>query len=142
VVCGSAKGDTIISTFGPDNSSGGSGTGNGGPSELAFPFIVPVGPDYIFTSAALALMFESGTNAIDISIATDSSDKPGTVLETIHLENALEEAGTNNPLLVANSVVQPLLLAGSQYWLIESPSELATVVFWDSAGVAPNPPQS
>jgi PEP-CTERM motif len=43
---------------------------------------------------------------------------PGGVIETFHFSNAMGSFGNINPLLVANSTTHPLLLAGTQYWLI------------------------
>jgi hypothetical protein len=139
----SAKGTMIISTFGAGNSySFCCGFGNVAPTQMAYPFIISPGPNFIFTSAELALSEGIGsTNAVDISLANDASDLPGAVLETFHLDNALGPAGANNPPVVVNSLLGPLLLAGSQYWLIESPSASGNGVNWGTAFIAPNPAQ-
>jgi hypothetical protein len=88
----SAKGITIISTFGPGSSySACCGFGNVAPTQMAYPFLILSGPNFIFTGATLALSQGIGsTNAVDISLATDASGLPGAVLETFHLDNALD----------------------------------------------------
>ena len=97
---GTAIGATIISTFGPgDSYSPCCGFGNVAPAQMAYPFTIPSGPNFTFTGAELALSEGIGsTNAVDISLAADASDQPGTLLETFHLVNALGPAGANNPL--------------------------------------------
>src|SRR6266481_6220523 len=97
---GAADAVTIFSTFGPGNTYNACcGFGTVFPSEIAYPFVVPPGPDFVFTSATLALALEPSfsTNMADISLATDTSNQPGVVLEIFHLVNALGPAGSNNP---------------------------------------------
>jgi hypothetical protein len=130
--------DTIVSTFGPGNSIAccGFGWGNGFQDELAYPFIVPVSSNYVFTTAALALSLQpvsTNTNAVDISLATDASDQPGTILESFHVVNSLGPNSNSNPPVVVNSVLKPLLLAGAQYWLIETPPVSGTLLDWQTA---------
>jgi hypothetical protein len=140
---GTARGGIIFSTFGPGNSySACCGFGNVAPTRMAYPFIVLPNQNFIFNGAALALSQGIGsTNAVDISLATDASDQPGAVLETFHLMNALGPAGANNPPVLVNSLLNPLLLAGAQYWLIETPSVSGNGVNWLTAFIVPNPAQ-
>jgi hypothetical protein len=80
--------------------------------------------NFIFTDAELALVHKLGTNLYDVSLATDSAGLPGTILETIALNGVLP---TSTPALVtATSSLQPLLAAGSSYWLIVSAPDTGT----------------
>jgi hypothetical protein len=95
---------------------------------MAYPFVLPSGSNCTFTGdAKLALSLEIGSNnAVDISLALDALDQPGDVLESFHLVTALGPAGANNAAVAATSLLNPRLLGGVQYWLIELPSFEAT----------------
>ena len=109
---------------------------------MAYPFVLPSGSNYTFTDAKLALSQGIGlNNAVDISLALDASDQPGAVLESFHLVNALGPAGANNPPVAVTSVLNPRLLGGVQYWLIELPSFEGGGVNWLTATLVPTPPQ-
>lgn len=138
-----ANAGIIFSTFGPANSySTCCGFGNVAPTQMAYPFVLAAGPNFVFTGAALALSQGIGsTNSLDISLARDASGQPGAVLETLHLDNALGPAGSNNPPVTVTSLTGPLLLAGQEYWLVESPSAPGNGVNWLTANIVPNPPQ-
>jgi len=136
-----ANAGTIVSTFLPgDLYDTCCGIGNVAPTQVAFAFEAPIASDFTFTGAALALSQGIGSvNAVDISLAGDSSGQPGTILESFHLENALGPAGANNPPVVVTSVLNPVLLAGSVYWLIETPSTAGNGVNWQTAHISASP---
>ena len=140
-MCNLGKSETIVSTFGPgDEYQDCCGFGNVAPYQLAYSFTIPSGgPNFIFESASLALSDGLGTaKDVDISLATDASNQPGTVLETFSLLDVLGPSGTDNPLIVVDSVLDPLLLAGEQYWLIETPPTPGNGVIWQSGYITPN----
>jgi hypothetical protein len=111
------------------------------PRKWPIPFW-PTSSNFVFTSALLALSEGIGTdNAVDISLATDSNDEPGTILETFQVTGELGPAGQDNPLISVSSTLDPLLLAGDQYWLIESPPAAGNGVNWLTAGILSNSPQ-
>jgi hypothetical protein len=141
----STEASTIFSTFAPgpgDFYDTCCAFGNVSPYEIAYPFTVPATSNFSFTSGKLALSQGIGSvNAVDISLTTDASDQPGTVLESFHLVNALGIAGASNPPVLVSSTLNPILLAGGRYWLIESPSAAGNGVNWHTAYIMPTPPQ-
>ncbi len=146
LACGPGISETIVSTFAsdanipPDGFLDCCGEGVVAPYQIAYPFLIPTGSNFTFESATLALAEGIGdVNGVDISLATDSSNQPGTVLETFDLAGVLGQFGTNNPPIVVDSLLDPLLLAGAQYWLIVTPSAPGNGVVWLTATLAPNP---
>jgi hypothetical protein len=57
-----------------------------------------------------------------ISLRTNSSDAPGTAIESFAVAGLLGALGNNNPLITATSVLHPTLTAGTQYWITVSSS--------------------
>ena len=134
-VSASIQAGAIVSTFGPgDSYQSCCGLGNVFPADLAYAFQTPIGSDYTFTGAALALSEGIGsTNAVDIFLAGDASGQPGAILESFHLVNFLGPAGAANPPVVVTSVINPVLTAGGVYWLIEAPTTSGNGVNWLTA---------
>lgn len=60
------------------------------------------------------LSFVGGTDAEDVWLASDSSGVPGQVLESFHIAG-IPAVGT---LMTASSVLHPMLVTGTQYWLV------------------------
>ena len=83
-----------------------------------------VGGSLSFTLSTIevAANLVSGTNQLFISIDADSSGLPGATLESFTINNELPQVGTysSGNLLLATSVIHPLLTAGSQYWVVLS----------------------
>lgn len=72
------------------------------------------------------------TDTISISLRDSGSNLPGSnVLETFTIAaNTLGVLGNNNLPLVLNSVLNPLLTVGTQYWLTISTS-LTNIIVWN-----------
>jgi hypothetical protein len=89
-------------------------------------FIV-TGGNFTLDSLTLALNWGgSGPNAVDVQLRADAGGKPGAVLESFHLEN-LGILGLPNPPVIATSALHPLLLAGQQYWVTASASDVTDI---------------
>lgn len=138
LIAGIAKGSTITSTFGAGETFNPStGWGAFGPAELAYPFTVPVGSNYIFDSASLALSEGLGTDdSVTISLATDAAGVPGLILE--NLTGIVEPFPIDTVPVTVTSSLNPLLNAGSIYWLIISPAS-GNGVNWLTANILTTP---
>jgi hypothetical protein len=71
-----------------------------------------------FADAVLALGYESNSTPpeIDVNLTTDIAGRPGTVLESFATMS--EDAFPPSSLVTFTSVLQPILTAGSSYWLV------------------------
>jgi hypothetical protein len=129
-VAGQAKAGIIYTNLGPGGAFNSSGDRSiGGGEVIAMQFTVPAGPNYKFTSAIAALGLLEGTNEILMSLETDSGARvPGVILESIDIKGAMGPSGS---LVAANSVLNPLLLAGTPYWLVVSAPASGTIAFWN-----------
>lgn len=129
---------TIVSTFGVGGTfSTGVGYGAVGPYELAYPFTVPNGSNYIFDSASLALSEGIGTDdSVTISLANNDAGVPGSILE--NLTGVVEPYPDDTVPVTVTSVLNLVLTGGSVYWLIVSPAD-ANGVNWLTANILTNP---
>src|SRR3984957_14077837 len=111
--------------------------GGGGGVVVANAFTVP-------TSAALyqisvAVEYEdfpsfgvTGTAPMLLTLLTDNGDSPGTPIESWTVP--LSPFDTNLTILTVNSVNNPFLLAGQQYWVSEVPTDpVGTGIGWGLA---------
>ena len=122
---------TIVSTFGPaDSFDAGSNWAISGPTNgfiieqhLAAPF-TPTS-SFSFDSADLALFLSSGLNQIQVVLMNDVGGLPGSAIETLTLGGI---AGT--AIYSVNSVLNPILNAGTPYWLAGLPGGSDTIVGW------------
>jgi hypothetical protein len=133
-----ARGGTIYSTFGPGGTfNPGLGLGAVGPFQMAFPFTVPAGSNYLFQSASLALGEGVGSNnSVTISLAANAAGVPGSILETF---GATVQPFPNDTVPVTvTSVLDPLLTANSVYWLIVY-AAAGNGVNWTTANILTNP---
>jgi hypothetical protein len=116
------RGDTLVPTFGPNDSYNLVDVpGTAVPETTAIPFIAPASANVLFAGATIALSefgATSAENAVDVRLATDLSGAPGSVLENFHLVDALPLSGQDNSPVMASAVLGPILLAGKKYWLI------------------------
>jgi hypothetical protein len=129
---------TIANTFGPGGTfNDGTGWGVVSPYEIAYPFTVPGGLNYVFDSASLALSQGIGSdNSVTVDLATNSAGVPGLVLESFI---ATVEAYPDDTTPVSvTSVLNPVLDAGDVYWLILYPTA-GNGVNWLTAGVLTTP---
>jgi hypothetical protein len=73
----------------------------------------------VFAALDIAAGYISGTNEIEVDLARDNSGVPGAVLESFTFTGlALTTSG--GEVLHADSVLNPSLLAGDQYWVVAS----------------------
>lgn len=129
--------DVIFNNFGPGDAyitGAGRAVGAVGPtgdvSEVATAFTV-AGGGFTLDQLTVGVSLFSGQNQLDVTLAaSDGAGIPGTLLETFRFENAMGPLGSNNPPLIANSTVRPLLSEGAQYWVIASASG-ATGAVWN-----------
>jgi hypothetical protein len=82
----------------------------------------------------LALSNMSGTGQIapvTVSLQADRSNTPGMVLESFNIApGTLLNLGNSNPVLVLNSLIQPLLVSRTQYWVSIS-TNIANTIVWN-----------
>jgi hypothetical protein len=89
------------------------------------------------STVELALSDTGGsTDTINVALHADAGDKPGATLESWSIPGGtVGPFGTNNPPIVLISLLQPLLIAGDQYWLTAgSPITSAYVWNFNSTG--------
>jgi hypothetical protein len=131
----------VYSDFGPSDayntSTGwtisGAASSTGFFSEAAMPFTP--GFDCVFSDVLLALGNVTGTNQAEVTLAADNAGVPGATIESFSLTGL--GAFGDPDLVQANSVLNPELLAGVQYWIVVSPSNSDTwdAWNWNSTGV-------
>jgi hypothetical protein len=85
---------------------------------------VEIDVQYIFVPGLAA-----GPANLDVSIAADGGNRPGTILETIHLLNLFGGAPGGSGVVLANSVLHPVLNGIAPYWLIVAPPDLLNTAF-------------
>ncbi len=73
--------------------------------------------DYTLDSVTVPFFLVSGNDAFDLWLMSDSSGVPGSIIDTLHFTNV---PGGSGSLLTAASVLNPVLSAGTPYWLIAS----------------------
>jgi hypothetical protein len=139
---GPARADIIFNNFGPGDGYDTSQGWQVGASPLGGPRLeqatafTPTGASFTFDQVAIALSrsgFSTGPNLIDVALTTSSGGAPGTVLETFRFVGAMGLFGLFSPPLVADSVLHPLLLEGTQYWLVASVPQPTTLADWNLA---------
>jgi hypothetical protein len=136
VAAGQARADVLYNNFGPgdtydtrDAAIIGRFPGDTVTWVQGDPFRV-TGADYTLDRLTLALGWFSGPNQVDVQFRADAGGLPGAVIESFHLTD-LGPLFQNNPPVVANSVLHPLLSAGAQYWVTASASD-QTDVGWNT----------
>lgn len=83
-------------------------------------------------SIELAAALVSGTNQLDVSLMSDVGGQPGSVIESFSFIDQMGDFDNNNPLLVGTSILHPLLLPDTDYWLVPSASD-ETLAAWNYA---------
>jgi hypothetical protein len=85
--------------------------------------------DFSSLDIALSNFFGTNTDTLTVSLDANSSGAPGAALESFTVSpGVLGTFGNNNAPLALNSVLDPLLTAGTQYWVTVS----------DAAGIDSN----
>jgi hypothetical protein len=80
------------------------------------------GTDFNLSGITAAAGNVLGPNVYSVGVYTDAGNMPGSLLEMFNFSN-LGQFGLNNPPLVGNSSLQPLLQDGHTYWLVYSTSD-------------------
>ena len=67
---------------------------------------------------ALSCAFGACSNSVVVSLDSNNAGQPGGVLESFTVAGgSLAALGSNNPLVVLNSIVHPNLTLGTRYWV-------------------------
>jgi hypothetical protein len=83
------------------------------------------------TSVDFGIGLVSGTNSAVFQLMTDNGGVPGSVLESYSFVNQMGSFGTQNGPLVATSLSQPTLVAGTNYWMVALPGASDTWAAWN-----------
>jgi hypothetical protein len=141
---GQLSANTIFSTLGPgDTYNLGVGWTIGTINDLwdqgsQFSF---TGPNPVsLGSIELAMSLVSGTNELDVWLMNDAGGQPGSIIESFNFIGAMGPFGDDNPLLVGDSLLNPLLTPNTPYWLIASvPDDGDMGAAWNLSLVASGP---
>jgi hypothetical protein len=127
-------GDTIVDTFGPNNSYGFTGVTVGGgvyprhdpPPNQGVTIALEFQPTFSATldQIELAVLYNGSTTGspnLDVSIFTNANGTPGVPIEAISLTNL---NSTAPELVSAMSLLHPLLTTSTDYWLVVAPPDL------------------
>jgi hypothetical protein len=86
---------------------------------------------YYLDTIELAVALNWGINELDVRLMSDVAGGPGTVIEAFNFKNAMGPLGSNNPPLVGNSALRPVLSPGTCYWLAASVPNDDTAAEWN-----------
>ncbi len=105
----------------------------GGPvsyQSVAAPFVPAA--NYTYTSATLALRDDGGSaNNYTISIDSDSSNLPGTALDTV---SGVAVSSNSDLTVLASGVLT--LVSGTTYWLVAIPAQSSDNAVWYASSAA------
>jgi len=98
-------------------------------------FAVPGTTDLVLYSIELAVGRVTGPDVLDVWLYDSVAGKPGSVIETFQVTNAMGQFGGFYPPVVLLSTLRPTLQAGEQYWVVAgfAPGEWAAWN-WNSIG--------
>jgi hypothetical protein len=144
---GIASAGVIFTNFGPGLSydiTSGNPVGNAFDSNdyaEGVSFTPSVNGNFGSVSLALSCFFVC-SNSFTVDLTADAGLQPGAVIESFSLSGAaLGVAGNNNPLEVANSVLKPMLTAGTAYWITVS-SPLTDSITWNFNSMGDTSPEA
>ena len=138
ISAGTSQAGVIFSTFGPgDSHSTGfsfdvtSPPANGSTDrDEAMGFSVQGVNDFTLTSIELAVInsfSNNGGTLMDVYLMSDVAGEPGSVIESFQLDLPAAFFGG---ILTASSLLNPILQAGSEYWLVASATEPNSFLGW------------
>jgi len=133
VAAAPAGAGVIYSNFGPgDSYSQGTGLtiGDSGSDYEQGSAFTP-GSSFTLGQIDFAISLVSGTNQVELWLMSDSGGEPGSIIESFGFVGAMGSFGFLNPPLSAISVLNPVLQAGVQYWLIASAPVADTWAAWN-----------
>jgi hypothetical protein len=82
------------------------------------------------TEVDLGISLVTGTNSVTVELRTDNSGVPGSLLESYGFVG-LGPFGSQNGPLIATSVTNPTLVAGTNYWMVVLPGASDTWAVWN-----------
>ena len=130
LAAGQLQAAIIFNTFGPGDSYGTSSWTigySGDEFDIGGKFAITVGIPHTLDSIELAVGMYGGTKEIDVWLMSDAASEPGAIIEAFNFKNFPEDGS----ILVGNSVLNPILTPGTNYWLIASaPHEDDTYAGW------------
>jgi hypothetical protein len=88
---------------------------------------VPTLSGNLYTVQAAVGQLSGGTGLVNFYVAADNGGTPGATLDSFL--NVLAPAPVSG-LVTMNSITQPLLQAGTTYWLYVEPAQTTTAVGW------------
>lgn len=137
---GVSQADILFNNFGPGDTynttlalrvAGGT---SGAPSEQESAVgFMPNATAQIGSIDFVASLFR-GTNEITLSLVNNNQGVPDTVSSTLEswtFTGQMGQFGTTAPILTADSILNPLLQAGTFYWLVMSPPVSDTWAEWN-----------
>lgn len=92
----------------------------------------------VVATVEIAVARLAGGTSVNVSIMTDSAGQPDTVLETL----AIGPYSATPSIQLANSVVHPLLTAGTKYWLVVTPINSGDEFIWCRNITLPSAPDA
>jgi len=118
----------IFTNFGPGfgyDTTTGNPVGNGldftGFNYAEGDTFVPVANAFLGSIRIALSYFTLPLAGVIVSVTRDAGDQPGAVLEAFVVPaNDLGTLGSNNPPIFVNSLLHPLLIAGTRYWITAS----------------------
>jgi len=129
----SAAPTVLFNTFGPaDTYNTAVGWTIGVPDyDQGDQFVIGAATPHHLDKIELAVGLVSGTNQLDVWLMSDAAGQPGAIIEAFSFNGAMGPFGSANPPLAANSVLRPILLPGTPYWLIASAPVADTWAAWN-----------
>ena len=132
---GKANADVIFNDYGPlytyQTTIGWTVSG----SSTTFPFTAANEFTASLTAAVtavdLGISLAAGTNSVVVELMTDNGGTPGSVLESYGFVDQMGAFGSQNSPLVAHSVTNPILVAGTNYWMVAVPGASDTNAAWN-----------
>jgi hypothetical protein len=85
--------------------------------------------NYRFDAVEVALNWLLDTNAGTVSLMSDAGGQPGSVIESFGFTNRPHVSSTNSDLALGVSQLHPLLLSGTQYWIVATAEGNAYMVW-------------
>jgi PEP-CTERM motif len=117
-------------TYDTVNAYGVSGSSSSPGSDVPAMEFTPVNSGAV-GSVAFGINLISGTNSVTFKLMTNNGGVPGSVLESYSFVNQMGSFGKQNSPLIANSVLNPTLAAGTSYWMVAVPGATDTYAAWN-----------
>jgi len=130
----SAAPTLLFNTFGPGdtyNTGVGYTIGTASGYDQGDQFVIGAVTPHYLDKIELAVGRVAGTNSLDVWLMSDAAGEPGAIIEAFSFSGVMGPFGSANPPLAANSVLRPLLLPGTPYWLIASAPVGDTWAAWN-----------